>query len=397
MSPNIFFNFFPFNIRSGPDFLLLYAVLGIIGLIVLMLVRRTYGGYLDNLATVGPGHDKRLQIGRIPDPAQHYAIAYLKRGDLGVADTLVAVAHAAGAIQKNQQNAKTFFVKIPEDAPQHPILRSFLERLIPQDKTEAVEVTATEISNAARNTAIEYASTLRSELMSSGMIRSVEAKQRVSQAVLIGGVLIVAFGGIRLIRAVMLDHRFTFLVVEMAIFAVTIFFISRNTKDSVLRDAYLSWLEDSTASLRVSVESGWATTPDSVGLGVAVAGAAVLGVAVAGELMHAFTPVHVYMPAAQPVHSSGGGGGGSYHHHSTDISVHTGGSDSGGSGFGSLFDGGGGGSDSGGGGGGDSGGGGGCGSGGGGCGGGGGGCGGGGGGCGGGGGGCGGGGCGGGG
>ena len=152
-----FFDFYPFNMHSGFDFLMLYAGVGMLGLFVLTLVRRTYGIHLDNLsrATVAGVGSRRLNIGEIPTPDQHYAIAYLQHEELGVTNTLIAVAHSAGCIKPHPENKLSYLISNQPASPDHPIFRAFIGRMIPPDATPGttIELTATEVKKAARATA----------------------------------------------------------------------------------------------------------------------------------------------------------------------------------------------------------------------------------------------------
>lgn len=385
------FNFYPFNVRSGFEFLFLYAVFGAIGLVILTMVRRTYGSHLDAVAAQSILAVKRLTIGVVPSTDQYYAIAMLKNGTAGVVDTIIAIAHSAGCLRPKPEGDKNFLVSLEPGMPDHAILKSFLDRLIQPGSSPPVEVTPLEVRTAAGNTASEYRETLRKELAASGMERTPQTQGRVVNTLWLLGMIILSFGTIRLGRAVLMGHKFLFLVIEMAVFAVWIYTITQKTKDSALKEPYLEWLKDSTASLRLNVSSGWSTTTESVGLGVAIDGAAILGTAaVTAGLVYAFMPNYgVHTAQAHTVHShtttsssggadiSGGDWGSTWDSGgSSSCSSGSGGTSScsSGSGGSSSCSSGSGGGDSGGGGGGCGGGGGGCGGGGGGCGGGGGGC-----------------------
>lgn len=322
MNSTDFFDFFPFNMHSGFDFLVLYAGIGMVGLVVLTLVRHTLGMHLDSLArAAGSPGMRRLTIGEVPSPEQYYAIAYMLHQEPGVANTLIAVAHAAGCITPNPANAQSYLISNQPTAPDHPIFRSFLGRLIAAGSEAGVttESTATEVKMAARAAATEYKNQLNDELRASGLVRTSETTSRVYSAIWLGGALLLAFGGIRLVRAIILDHRFLLLVAEMLLMALMVFIISRRAGESVLRAEYVKWLRDSTLSLRVNVNTGWSATPDAVGLGVALDGVAIISTAaIAGGMIYAFSPswgaANTGRPMApHPVTSTSGsddGGGG---------------------------------------------------------------------------------------
>lgn len=386
-------NFYPFNIRSGFEFLFLYTVFAIAGLIVLSVLRRGYGKHLDEQSIPVAS---MLRIGQVPSQEQYYSIAYLQRGLTGVAETLIAMAHACGAIQPTPGVAKHFIYVADANVPAQPLLRQFLDAVKPKEGTD---IEASTIKAEAQAVARSNRQALEAELRSAGMIRSEANQSRVYSAVWLGGLVILMVGILRILWAISLGHRFLFLAVEVILVGLGVYLIARKSDEAPIKDSYLDWLRDTTAGLRLNVNTNWDTTPQAVGLGVAIDGAAILGTAaVAAGLVYAFhpdydlfvAPAHAKTPLARSHGPSA-----SHDHSGPDVDTSgssswswssSGGSDSGGGGS----DSGGGGSDSGGGGsdgGGSScgggGGGGGCGGGGGGCGGGGGGggCGGGGGGC----------------
>jgi uncharacterized protein (TIGR04222 family) len=390
------FDFYPFNIRSGFEFLFVYSIFSLAGLLLLSVMRRNYGMRLDSAALASDG--AMLRVGQVPAQEQYYTIAYLQRGLTGVTETLIAMAHSCGALKPVPAKPKHFLWTLDPSLPAHPILRQFLTAIAPK---EGDEVEAATIKAEATATARAFKSEFERELRAAGMIRSDENRNKVYSAVWLGGLLILAVGLIRILRAMLLGHKFLFLAIELLVIGIWIYNIAKKSDEAPIKDSYLEWLRNTTASLRLNVNTNWDTTPQAVGLGVALDGASILGTAaVAAGLVYAFHPnydlftaqahaqtANKALQAQQQQHAS--------HVSSPDIDVDTGGSmnwswgsdsvsssggsDSGGS---SGGDSGGGGGDSGGGGG-DGGGGGGCGGGGGGCGGGGGGggCGGGGGGC----------------
>lgn len=386
------FDFYPFNIRSGFEFLFIYGALAVAGLLLLSVLRRSYGMRLDT-QSMPPG-GAMLRVGQVPAQEQYYAIAYLRRGLIGVAETLIAMAHSCGALKPIPDKPKHFLWTLDPSVPAHPILRQFLTAIAPK---EGEEVEAATIKAEAQATARAFKSELEKELHAAGMIRSDENRNKVYSAVWLGGLFILSIGLVRILRAMLLGHKFLFLAIEIVLIGIWVYSIAKKSDEAPIKDSYLEWLRDTTASLRLNVNTNWDTTPQAVGLGVALDGASILGTAaVTAGLIYAFYPnfslfppqahAHPMPKPLQPQHSHTSNNisspdidtSGSVNWSWGSDSVSSG-SDSGGSSSGS--DSGGGGGDSGGGGG--DGGGGGCGGGGGGCGGGGGGggCGGGGGGC----------------
>ena len=368
----------PLNVQSGPEFLFLYGVFSIGALVLLSVLRRRYGAYLD--ARSIPSGVAALRVGQVPSQDQYYALAFLQRGVQGVAETLIAMAHACGAIKPVPGVAKHFLYTAEATVPEHPLLRQFLDQVKPK---EGSDIEAATLKAESLAVARAHQSTLTNELAASGLIRSEAHRGSIYRLVWWIGFVIIAFGLVRLVRAIAMGHRFLFLAIEIVLVGIGVYLVAKKSDEAPLKDRYLDWLRDTTMGLRLNVSTNWDTTPQAVGLGVALDGASILGTAaVAAGLVYAFHPnydlfmaqAHAKTPFQQPQQTS------SSHHDtgsSVDISGSWSGSDSGGGGSDS-----GGGGESGGGGG-DGGGGGGCGGGGGGCGGGGGGggCGGGGGGC----------------
>lgn len=375
-------DFYPFNVHSGFEFLFLYGVFAVAGLIILPILRRHYGRHLDEQAI--PAGSAMLRIGQVPTQDQYYAIAYLQRGTTGVAETLTAMAHACGAIQPAPGLPKHFVYCAEATVPDHPLLRQFLDAVKPKEGTD---IEAATLKAEAQAVARAHKTSIENELRSAGMIRSEANQSRVYSAVWMMGLFLLLFGLLRLLRAMALGHRFLFLAVEIVLIGIGVYVIARKSDEAPIKDSYLDWLRDTTAGLRLNVNTNWDTTPQAVGLGVALDGAGILGTAaVAAGLVYAFHPNYdLFVPQAHAKPLTRSSTTTSSTHEDTGSSVEVSGSwswSSGGGGDSSSGggDSGGGGGDSGGGGG-DGGGGGGCGGGGGGCGGGGGGCGGGGGGC----------------
>src|SRR4051812_38264329 len=114
------FDFFPFDMASGPDFLAFYLCFAIVGVFGAALLRRTIAARIDRsfvvetepavLVPAGPATPyrtrgmppppprRRLAVGWVPKPDEFWAIAYLKGGTRGVANTLISAAMAAGWI-----------------------------------------------------------------------------------------------------------------------------------------------------------------------------------------------------------------------------------------------------------------------------------------------------------
>ncbi|HNN97088.1 MAG TPA: TIGR04222 domain-containing membrane protein, partial [Pseudomonadota bacterium] len=353
------FDFYPFNIRSGFEFLFIYAVFSIAGLLLLSTLRRSYGMRLDS-KSMPPG-GAMLRIGQVPTQEQYYTIAYLQRGLVGVTETLIAMAHSCGALKPVPEKPKQFLWSLDPSTPAHPILSQFLLAIRPK---EGDEVEAATIKAEAQATARAYKSELEKELRAAGMIRSDENRNRVYSAVWLGGLFLLSIGLIRILLAMAQGHKFLFLAIEIVIIGIWVHRIASKSDEAPIKDAYLEWLRNTTASLRLNVNTNWDTTPQAVGLGVALDGATILGAAaVAGGLVYAFHPNYnltIAQAHAKGLHHPTSPGsshisspdidvdsGGSVNWSWNNDSVSSGGSDSGGSSYSGSDSGGGGGGDSG--------------------------------------------------
>ncbi len=134
------FDFFPFNMESGPEFLMFYLLLTLAVLTAASVLRAAISARLDRafLASKSkeepivssdeggtpyrrPGRPPRLPrqkltVGWIPKPDEHCAIAYLQGGTRGVANTLISTAMAAEWLRFSKKNPANIRFKA-EDPP----------------------------------------------------------------------------------------------------------------------------------------------------------------------------------------------------------------------------------------------------------------------------------------
>lgn len=331
------FDFFPFNLSSGPDFLGFYFLFAFSALIGVAYLRRAVGVRLDRShsspplpictgaaananpyraqGSSSPIERKRLTVGWIPKPDEYLAIAYLKGGEHSVANTLISAAMAAGwltCLKENPGTALLYSVMPPEDAG----LAMFHARLAAYHKPE---LTLAEVRNAATLAASSLAAGITRDLGATGMVRSAVTVRNLSLIPWLSGALVLGVGMIRLLRAFELNRPASLLVVEM-LFVMVLFVIVASTTSatSTLRTEYLSWLDDSTISLRTDVASGRRRDPSDVGLAVAVGGASALAAAVPLAMIYsAMVPAPIVFASTSTSSgssssgSSCGGGGGS--------------------------------------------------------------------------------------
>ena len=88
-------DFYPFNIAAGPDFLVFYAIFAVVVFVLARIVRNVLGRVLDKRAEQSV-EETRLLVGRMPKTEDCLAIAYMREGERGVANTLISEAVAEG-------------------------------------------------------------------------------------------------------------------------------------------------------------------------------------------------------------------------------------------------------------------------------------------------------------
>ncbi len=330
------FDFFPFNLSSGPDFLGFYFLFALSALIGVAYLRRAVGVRIDRSyssahlpiftgtamhanpyraqGSSAPVERKRLTVGWIPKPDEYLAIAYLKGGEHSVANTLISAAMAAAwltCLKEKPGTALLANVMPPED----PGLAAFHARLSAYHNPE---LTLAEVRNAATSAASSLGAGISRDLDATGMVRSATTVRNLSLIPWLSGALVLGVGMIRLLRALELNRPASLLVLEM-LFVMVIFVIMASTTSatSTLRKEYLRWLDDSTISLRTDVASGRRRDPTDVGLAVAVGGASVLADAIPLAMIYSAmvpAPMVIASSSSSDSSSSGsscGGGGGS--------------------------------------------------------------------------------------
>ena len=330
------FDFWPFDIDSGPAFLAFYFVLTVGGLILAVIVRSSIAQRIDREAiaddpqpvqAIPAGHGspyryeaappapvrKRLTTGWVPRPDELWAIAYLKEGTRGVANTLLGVAMTAGWLAQHPTESGVLVVHT-QAPPGEVTARRFFERLVSVAGSER-KLTVEFARGNATLIAEEKKAELEAELQAAGLYRTKDAEHRIARVVWFVAMPVLLVGLIRAVRGVELDRPIAFLVIEMIVLlAVTAILAAVTTRDSTLKNEYLQWLEDSTVSLRADVASGRRRDPGDVGLALAVAGAGAVTAAFA-VLAATLIPVPVAVASSGSSGSScsssscGGGGG----------------------------------------------------------------------------------------
>lgn len=314
----------PFNMASGPAFLVFYFILASLGLLAAVGAQIVLGAHLNrggapdaSLETSPPtihgspyrADDERsssrrcLTIGRLPQAAEHVAIAYLKAGTRGVANMLISTAFAAGWLSAEAEQAD-HVVLGANQAPIEPAHVMLYERLRAFGSSKiAVE----QVHGAATAVAESVEMDIVRELEAVGLLRSEQTVRRLRAIVWAAGSLLLTIGAIRTLRGISLNRPVALLVTEMiGVTVVCALLAARSLRDSSLKAEYLGWLHDATASLRSDVYAGRRRDLTSVGLTIATTGGAALAVPELAALTSILIPAPIVTGSDESSSSSSG-------------------------------------------------------------------------------------------
>lgn len=293
-------DFFPFDMRPGPEFLLVY--LGLAAAVLFLGLRaRTRlapswidrpaddetpepdstpllwaadgGPYRDTAAahvTTAEPASQPLRRGVIPVGEQLYAVAELRAGRPAVANLIIAKAVGERWLAPTKKGRFRFD---GDGKPATSLTRLLFDAL----RKEGLQMNAEVVKTAADDIAGDAGSDLRSELTAAGLVRS---RQRQNQWILLGLVptaLVLAIGFGRIAWLAEINRPYTNLVLTMLLVGfVGLRFALHEREKSTSRSAYLEWLDDATISLRGDVSSGRRLDGSDVALALTAGGAAVL-------------------------------------------------------------------------------------------------------------------------
>lgn len=275
------FDFFPFNIDSGPAFLGIYALIAIVGLLLAkaaqerairrseeetnaaLAVKEQPAGY--RVPAERPWAHQRLTVGFMPMREEHLRIAYLKGGNDAVASALVASAVAHGWLGID------LFGSIRVGSPAQGALAEE-HALWRRIKSNASSVAS--VMEAARKVARSLESSYADDLLGAGFLRTQATRRAGRWTVLLIGAAILGIGAIRALRGVELGRSIQFLMIEMAGVGIGLVVIlaSRVERISAAGKAYLEWIDAATTTLRADVRAGRDQDPVDVLLAASLAG-----------------------------------------------------------------------------------------------------------------------------
>lgn len=295
MSPGFFtraFDYAPFNIESGPEFLLVYGVVGMVGLLAAKATQAVVMGALDSPRPPPkdgppslsaspmrrpPAH-QRLTVGHYPRRDEILEVAYLRNGVDGIVDALLARAAAEGWITGSAGGA----LEVNCLSPQVTADSRELAAVLPYGPT-----TVANARSIARDLAKRHEETMKDRLLAEGLLRP-PARLLVGQVAYWAVVLFtLGVGVIRLLRGLELDRPIWFLAFMLLIVSSSSLGFARSRRATNEAQRYLDWLNGATISVREAVKTHSAQ-PDDVALTGALVGVGIVpafalaGIAVGG-------------------------------------------------------------------------------------------------------------------
>jgi uncharacterized protein (TIGR04222 family) len=319
-------DFWPLNMEPGLSFLAFYfvfsvAVLASTAAIVNGILRRSDEHALlaaaaaRGASATSPGSYREAQpppqltLGRIPQPEEYWAIAYLRGGNRAVRDLLLCAAIAEGWLRDGGEPGA--FVFLPHVPPTDAVLHR-LYAAMPGDGSGATaqSVSWQTAGRLASRVAEEKETDLHRRIDAAGLARAPDAGELSAGALLVAGGFVVAVGFARLVRGIALAHKVGFLFLELVgVGLATAVLAHRFSKGkSTAANDYLRWLDGATQSLQSDVIGGRRNAPQEITLAAAIAGAAAVSSGPVFRGIEAF-----FRPAPNSSDgsgSSGCGGGG---------------------------------------------------------------------------------------
>lgn len=283
MSPGFFskaFDYAPFNLDSGPEFLLLYGVVSVVGVLAAKGAQAVVMGALDTPRPPAkeeppplsaspvrrPPSHQRLTVGHYPRRDEILEVAYLRNGVEGIVDAMLARAAAEGWITGSAGGS----LEVNCLSPQVTSDSRELAALLPYGRTSVANA-----RSIARDLAKRHEEGMTERLLAEGLLRPA-TRLVVGQLAYWSVVLFVlSIGVIRLLRGLELERPIWFLVLMLLVAASASLSFAPSRRATNEAQRYLQWLNDATSSVREAVKTHSAQ-PDDVALTGALVGVALV-------------------------------------------------------------------------------------------------------------------------
>lgn len=269
------FDFFPFNVGPGTEFLIVYAVIGLVGLLVAKAAQALVLGLMTPVRPPPPRQQegyrhaatqpRHLAVGTFPSIDDVLHIAYLRAETAGVAEAILTQATAEGWIQPaSQAPGRLAVFPLPNDA-------SHASRELATN-LHATFIDPADARKAAALVAGRKVPELHNDLVEMGLLHSDGRRFWAGLAYVAIAAVVLGIGAIRAARGIELGRPVAFLIIETLVFGAVLAKLARPAKRTSHGDIFLAWIMNSTVSLRDDVRSGRAQRPVDLALAGATAG-----------------------------------------------------------------------------------------------------------------------------
>lgn len=271
--------FFPLNLESGPEFLVVYALIGVAGVLIAKGAQHIALELADpkreereipvsyRRAPHAPLAHERLTVGHFPRPDEIYEVAYLRDGVRGVAEAMLSRATAEGWLTGERGGRFTI-------EPSELAVSDDLRQLRAAIGHGSVSVTSAR--SIATSLAKKKEEKLREGLINAGLLRPASRLVVGSVVYAFLAFVVLSLGMLRLVRGLELHRPVVFLVLELLAIGGAFLFLAKPRKTTGDAQKYLDWLTDATQSLRTEVQEKRAHSADDVALVAALAGVALV-------------------------------------------------------------------------------------------------------------------------
>ncbi|NDD30556.1 MAG: TIGR04222 domain-containing membrane protein, partial [Proteobacteria bacterium] len=274
-------DFWPVNMPAGPVFLVWFVGFFIAALIVGYVARNFIVQESGGAASARP----HLREGNLPSGDDLALVAVLRDGQRGLRDWILATALAEGFVTTGAVDGQFL---LASGASPSPILRRLAGELARRGGTFSASVLTAEVDSLAA----DEEPRLRQMLRDDGLVPSAETRRRRAVASAAPALVVMALGGLRLVRGVVLDRPVGFLVVEILFVGLVFLIIQKSVVNAPTRrgSRLLEWLVDATRSVRGELGQSPVGSASDVSLTTALSGlAAVTGLAM-------FAPYRAMLP-----------------------------------------------------------------------------------------------------
>jgi uncharacterized protein (TIGR04222 family) len=269
------FDFFPFNVGPGTEFLLVYAVIGLVGLLVAKAAQALVLGLMTPVRPPPPRQQegyrhaatqpRHLAVGTFPSIDDVLHIAYLRAEKAGVAEAILTQATAEGWIRPaSEAPGRLAVFPLPNEA-------SHASRELAVN-LHATYIAPADARRAAALVADRKVPELHNDLVGMGLLHSDGARFWAVITYAAIAAVVLGIGAIRTLRGIELDRPVAFLVIEILVFGAVLAKLARPAKRTSHGEMFLAWVMNSTVSLREDVRSGRAQRPIDLALAGATAG-----------------------------------------------------------------------------------------------------------------------------